>query len=416
VTEGERALERAEARAGSAPGRAREIGRVAVIGAGTMGAGIASACLLGGFPVGLVEPDAAARERGVVRVRAALESAVKKGKLAGAELEARLARLAPAASLAELAPADLYIEAVFENLALKRELLRASNTSYLAISAIAEGNPRARDVLGLHFFSPAHIMRLVEVVAGAASAAEAVKSGAEFVRALGKLPVLAGDATGFIGNRMLQAYGRETQNMLLEGASPTDVDSALEGFGFAMGPCAVFDLAGLDVGYRARRERSDVPQDARYFRVCDLLVEAGRLGQKTGAGHYRYGEGRRREADPAVEALIRTEAARLGVARRALAREEIIERAVFALVNAGASLLVAGIARTPGDIDVVWANGYGFPRARGGPMRHADELGLPDVLAALLRLASAHGETFAPAPLIRELAARNGNFAMLNEP
>jgi 3-hydroxyacyl-CoA dehydrogenase len=270
-------------------------------------------------------------------------------------------------------------------------------------------------VLGLHFFSPAHVMRLVEVVRAIKSSAETVRSGVAFARRLGKIAVIAADSVGFIGNRMLQAYGRESQLLLLEGASPAEVDAALETFGFAMGPCAVFDLAGLDVGYRARRERTDLPKDPRYFRVCDLLVEAGRLGQKARAGHYRYGDdARKRIVDPLVDTLIATESAALGITRRAIDAKEIVTRCVYALINEGARLLETSVAERPSDIDVVWTNGYGFPRERGGPMYYADAQGLAAVVRALRLLEAERGADFTPAALLLRLAAEGRDFASLN--
>ncbi len=410
---------------GSPP--ARDVRRVAVIGAGTMGAGIALACLDGGCEVALLDVDAASLERGLARVRGAFDAAVAKGRTTRAEADAKLARLRAGTALADAAGSDLAIEAVFESLDLKRRVfgeldgvlgadaLLATNTSYLDVDAIAAGSARPANVLGLHFFSPANVMKLVEVVRARATSPAALATGVAFARRLGKMPVVVGNAVGFVGNRMLQAYGRENQLLLLEGATPWQVDTALERFGMAMGPNAVLDLAGLDIGWRARRERNDLPNDPRYFRVADALVEAGRLGQKTGRGNYRYPEGGRgREPDPEVEALIVAEAAKLGIARRAVQDEEIVERCVHALVNEGARLLDERVAEQPSDVDVVWANGYGFPRWRGGPMQYADELGLANVLATVERLRAVHGDLYwRPADSLARLARDGGTFASL---
>jgi 3-hydroxyacyl-CoA dehydrogenase len=399
------------------------VASVAVLGAGTMGAGIAIACLEAGLSVTLIDVDAASLSRGAARVRSTLESAVGKKRSTPAQCAARQARLTCAGRLEFANSSDLIIEAVFENLELKRQVfaeldavaksgaLLATNTSYLDVDRIAAATGRAESVLGLHFFSPANVMRLLEVVRGARTGAAALASGVAFARALGKIPVIAGNRTGFIGNRMLQAYGRESQLLLLEGASPAQVDGALERFGMAMGPCAVFDLAGIDVGYRARRERNDLPDDPRYFRVADLLVEAGRLGQKTGQGHYRYAA-REREPDPEVERLIAAEAARLGISRRTVTDEEIVERCMDSLINEGARLLDESVAGRAADIDVVWANGYGFPRWRGGPMYYADGLGLARVHAAVVaRARGPDARYWQSADCLARLAQSGGRFA-----
>jgi 3-hydroxyacyl-CoA dehydrogenase len=418
--------ERAAGKLDGAP-PAREVRRVAVIGAGTMGSGIALACLDGGCEVTLVDVDAASLERGLARVRSTLDAAVTKGRTTRAQADARLARLRPGTALADAAGSDLVVEAVFESLDLKRtvfaeldralgpDALLATNTSYLDVDAIAAATQRPASVLGLHFFSPANVMKLVEVVRGAGTAPAALATGVAFARRLGKMPVVVGNAVGFVGNRMLQAYGRENQLLLLEGATPWQVDAALERFGMAMGPNAVLDLAGIDIGWRARRERTDLPKDPRYFRVADALAEAGRLGQKSGRGNYRYTEGGRgREPDPDVEALIVEEARKLGIERRAIQDDEIVERCVHALINEGARLLDEGVAERSSDVDVVWANGYGFPRWRGGPMQYADELGAAHVLATVERLRGVHGDLYwRPADCLVKLATTGGTFASL---
>ena len=289
----------------------------------------------------------------------------------------------------------------------------ATNTSTLDVDAIAAATSRRADVLGMHFFSPANIMRLVEIVRGSATSADALATALAVTKRMGKLGIVVGNCFGFVGNRMLYAYGRENQSMLLEGASPQQIDGALKRFGMAMGPHAVGDLAGLDVGYRSRRERTDLPQDPRYYRVADLLVEAGRLGQKTGKGMYLYGPGSREpQPDPEVDAIIADEAARLGIVRRPFDEDEIVARGMYALANEGARILEEGIAQTAADIDAIWCNGYGFPRWRGGPMVHADTVGLPVVKQAIERFAARPGFAYwQVAPLLARLADEGKRFA-----
>jgi 3-hydroxyacyl-CoA dehydrogenase len=268
----------------------------------------------------------------------------------------------------------------------------------------------------MHFFSPANIMRLVEVVRGGATSTEVIATVLALTRRMGKLGVVVGNCFGFVGNRMLYAYGRENQFLMLEGATPSQIDSAMQRFGMAMGPNAVGDLAGLDVGYRARRERKDLPDDPRYYRVADLLVEAGRLGQKSRAGAFDYVEGSRHpDRSIEVEKMISAEAIRLGVERRAISDEEVVKRCVFALINEGANILAAGIVGDAADIDTIWCNGYGFPRYRGGPMCYADTLGLRKVLKEIQVLVRAQGERYwSPSPLLLELAERDGKFAEIH--
>jgi 3-hydroxyacyl-CoA dehydrogenase len=416
----------AERAAGKLEGTAEvvDVRRIGVLGAGTMGAGIAVACLDAGYAVTLVDVDAAALDRGRARVQATLDGAVTKGRITRAVADERAARLLAAGEVGALADCQFVIEAVFENLELKRRVfesldaalpagaLLATNTSYLDVDAMANATRRAPSVLGMHFFSPANVMKLVEVVRGRETSASALATGVAVARRLGKLPIVTANATGFVGNRMLQAYGRENQLLLLEGATPWQVDAALERFGMAMGPNAVLDLAGLDVGWRARRERRDLPDDPRYFRVADALVEAGRLGQKSGRGNYRYDEsGRGREPDPDVEALIVAEARRLGIERRTIQDDEIVARCLHALINEGARLLDEGVAARASDVDVAWVHGYGFPRWRGGPLQYADELGLPQVLATIECFRAAHGDLYwRPAPSLVRLAASGGSF------
>lgn len=409
VSDSSRALRHlffAERAAGRIGASARQIERVAVIGAGTMGTGIAIALADAGIGTYVIDPDANSLARSRERFIAHYAEQARRGRCTEEIAAERIARTVFESDLAAASFSDLVIEAVFENLAIKKQVfadldrllpshaLLASNTSYLDIDEIAAATGRPGSVLGLHFFSPANVMKLVEVVRGRDTEADALASGAALARRLRKMPVIVGNATGFVGNRMLQAYGRESQLLLLEGATPGQVDAALESWGMAMGPCAVFDLAGLDVGYRARRERSDVPADPRYFRIADVLVDAGRLGRKSGAGHYLYPDGATRQSDPDVQRVIEAAARELGIARRQIADEEIIERCIFALIFEGQALVASGVAASATDIDVVWVNGYGFPRYRGGPMFHAGLLGPTAVQSTLNRLARDHGAAF----------------------
>jgi 3-hydroxyacyl-CoA dehydrogenase len=400
----------------------RAIGHVAVVGGGTMGVGIAVNFADHGLPVTLLEVDEAAAARALERIRDTWAAGVQRGRIDQAEMDRRLTRIVTTTSWDDLRAADLVVEAVFEDLALKQDVFRrldalcrpgailATNTSYQDVNAIAAVTARPEDVLGMHYFSPANVMRLLEVVRGTATAPEVVKTVMALAGRLRKVPVLVGTCYGFVGNRMYTAYGREAQMLLLEGATPTQVDSAMELFGMAMGPCAVGDLAGLDIGYRARKARTDLPDDPRYFRIGDLLVERGRLGQKTGQGFYRY-EGRTRIPDPEVDALIRAEAEALGVVQRDVEQREIVERLVDALVNEGARVLEEGIARCAGDIDVVFTSGYGFPVVRGGPMFYAQTVGLPEVYRRICELHDRHGARYwEPAPLLQILAQFGGGF------
>jgi 3-hydroxyacyl-CoA dehydrogenase len=406
----------------------RSVESVGVLGAGTMGSGIAVSLSLAGVRVTLVDTNPEALAAGMLRLRSTIEASVAKGRIERSTADAAIARVAGGSRIDDLATADFIIEAVFENLAVKEQVFRslgevcksgailASNTSTLDIDAIATASGRPGDVVGMHFFSPANIMRLVEVVRGGATSTEVIATVLALTRRMGKLGVVVGNCFGFVGNRMLYAYGRENQFLMLEGATPSQIDSAMQRFGMAMGPNAVGDLAGLDVGYRARRERKDLPDDPRYYRVADLLVEAGRLGQKSRAGAFDYVEGSRHpDRSIEVEKMISAEAIRLGVERRAISDEEVVKRCVFALINEGANILAAGIVGDAADIDTIWCNGYGFPRYRGGPMCYADTLGLRKVLKEIQVLVRAQGERYwSPSPLLLELAERDGKFAEIH--
>lgn len=396
-----------------------------VVGAGTMGAGIAISLASAGINVTLVDSNPESLAAGLARVASTLEGTARKGRMSTEAAAAAIARVRGAAELESLAGAGLVIEAVFENLAVKQQLFArlgaicgplavlATNTSTLDVDAIAAASGRAADVVGMHFFSPAHVMRLVEIVRGRASSPAVLATVRAVTRRMGKIGVTVGNCFGFVGNRMLYAYGREKELMLLEGATPAAIDRALEEFGMAMGPNAVGDLAGLDIGYHARREWRDRPDDPRFYRVSDRLAELGRLGQKTGRGFYRYeGADRKRQPDPEVLGLIREEARGLGITQRVIDDREIVERCIYALVNEGARILEEGIAACPADIDVIWCNGYGFPRHRGGPMFHADTIGLAAAHDAVLRYQAEQGARYwTPAPLLKDLAGQGGSFA-----
>ena len=387
-----------------------------------MGSGIAISALTGGIEVILVDQKAEAVAAGVARIHAALDDSARKGRLTAAAAADAKARVRGATELASLADVDLVIEAVFESIAVKRQVFAAlgavcrpdtvlaTNTSTLDVNEIAAASGRAGDVVGMHFFSPANVMRLLEIVRGSATAKDVLATAIDAGRRLGKVSVVVGNCFGFVGNRMLYAYGREKELMLLEGAAPGQIDRALEDFGMAMGPNAVGDLAGLDIGYQVRREWRDKPDDPCFYRASDLLVENGRLGQKNGRGFYRYEAGVRRGVpDPEAEQLIRTEAARLGVGQRVLTDEEIVERCLLALVNEGARILDEGIASRSVDIDAIWCNGYGFPRFRGGPMFYADALGLPHVLSRIAHYAATRGPRYwQAAPLLAAIVASGG--------
>jgi 3-hydroxyacyl-CoA dehydrogenase len=415
----ERDREERDSRAGG-----RTVRTVGVLGAGTMGSGIAISLATAGFEVTLVDTEREALARGLERIRSTLAASVEKGRLDAAAAAEAVARVQASATIDALREADLVIEAVFESLAVKREVFAslgkicragavlASNTSTLSIDAIAAACGRASEVVGMHFFSPANIMRLVEIVRGADTAADVIATALAVTRRMGKLGVVVGNCFGFVGNRMLYAYGRENQLLLLEGATPAQVDRVLESFGMAMGPNAVSDLAGIDVGYRVRRERKDLPDDPRYYRVADMLFEAGRLGQKSGRGAYLYPQGSRKPVrDPEVESMIAAESARLCIERRAVPDEEILERCLFALINEGALILQQGFAASPADIDAIWCNGYGFPRFRGGPMCYADTLGTAVVLRGVRCFERTLGAKYwTPAPLLVELAASADTF------
>ena len=406
----------------------RAIESAAIVGAGTMGRGIATCFANAGISVRLMDSDGQALERALAGIRSEYEGRVARGRIGGAEAEARVRLIEPIETLDGVAGADLVIEAVFEEMTLKEEVFRAldsacdagaiiaSNTSYLDVNRLADIVPGRRgSVLGLHFFSPAQVMRLLEVIRTESAAPETLASVLALAKRLGKIAVVAGVCHGFIGNRMLEGYTREVRFLLEEGASPAEIDSALTGFGMAMGPCAVADLAGLDVSWRKRKADAHLRDPSkRYSAVADRLCELGRFGQKTGAGYYRYEPGSRTPVpDPKVDALIAEVAAESGINRRSIGADEIVERCLYPLVNEGARILDEGIALRASDIDIVWIDGYGFPRWRGGVMHWADEIGLDAVHGAIARL-DASQDHWEPAPLLSRLAAEGRRFADLD--
>ncbi|MNX32687.1 Fatty acid oxidation complex subunit alpha [compost metagenome] len=403
------------------------IATVGVVGAGTMGGGIAMSLANAGLAVMLVERDAQALERGWSAIRKNYAATAAKGKLTAAQVEERLARIRTSLDMAELRDADLVIEAAFEDMDVKRQIftaldalckpqaILASNTSRLDIDEIAGFTRRPAQVLGMHFFSPANVMRLLEVVQGRDTDGNVIAAVFRLARQMDKLPVLVGVCDGFVGNRMVSPYTREAHFLLEEGASPSQVDGALQQFGLAMGPLRMADMAGLDISWAFRKRMAPTrPAHLRYSRVADSLCEQGRFGQKTGSGFYRYEAGSREPLeDPRVLALIEQCSRQDGIARRDITDEEIVQRTMYALVNEGARILEEGIARRASDIDVIYVNGYGFPAYRGGPLFYADEQGLPAVLDTIRRFHEVHGELWQPAPLLERLVAQGKRFADL---
>ncbi len=401
----------------------RPVKRVGVVGAGTMGGGIAMNFLNAGIPVTVLEVDDAALQRGLANIRRTYEGAVKKGRMREEELAQRMDLVTGSVDYADFADADLVIEAVFENMALKKEVftrldavckpgaILATNTSSLDVNVIAAQTGRPQDVIGLHFFAPANVMVLLEIVRGEKTAPEVVATAMDLARSIRKVGVLVGVCFGFVGNRMFFPYIREAERMLLEGVPAARIDALASDWGMAMGPLAVMDLSGLDVFHKLNEEWAERPDDPAYGRVIAELVGQGRLGQKSGAGVYRYAE-RKAEPDPQVEALVRRLAGELGIEARDIGDQEILERLFYSMINEGALILEEGIALRPSDIDVVFANGYGFPRYRGGPMFYADTVGLQSVLDGIGRYRQRYGDRYwTPAPLLERLAREGRTFA-----
>jgi 3-hydroxyacyl-CoA dehydrogenase len=404
------------------------VNSAAVVGAGTMGGGIAMVLANAGIPVLLKEADQAALDKGLANIQKNYATSVKRGRFTQAFIDERLKLIQPTLSYESFANADLVIEAVFEGMALKKEVfaeldrvckpgaILASNTSTLNIDEIASSTSRPQSVIGTHFFSPANVMRLLEIVRGKATSKEVIATCMQLSKKIGKIGVLVGNCRGFVGNRMFHPYVRESVFLVEEGASVEAVDSALYEFGMAMGPLAVGDLAGLDVGWRIRKEYRHLEKPGvRQAFAGDNLCEMGRYGQKTGAGWYKYDENRRAIPDPEVEQLVRKWAADAGIPQREISRQEIVDRCVYALVNEGARILEEGYALRAVDIDIIYLNGYGFPAYRGGPMWYADTVGLKKVLERVEEFHKQHGELWEPAPLLKRLAEENKKFADFNK-
>jgi len=395
----------------------RPLQKVGIVGAGTMGGGIAMNFLNAGVPTTIVDTEQAALNRGIATIRRNYAGSVSKGKLKSSDLDTRMALLTPTLHMEDLADCDLVIEAVFEltdvkktifaklDRIAKRRAILATNTSYLNIDEIAAATSRPEDVIGLHFFSPANVMVLLEVVRGKATAKDVIATAMKLGRNIGKIPVLVGNCHGFVGNRMLAARQREAQKLVLEGAKLWDIDRVIYDFGMPMGPFAMSDLAGIDLGLDPDNE---MPTSVR-----EVLVHRGRRGQKTGAGYYDYDESRNRTNSALVEHVIRDFAAKRGIPQRAIGDEEILERCLYPMVNEGARILTEGIASRSSDIDVVWVKGYGWPAYRGGPMYWADLVGLEKIRDRLRELERAHGEDFEPAPLLERLVAEGRGFKTL---
>jgi 3-hydroxyacyl-CoA dehydrogenase len=405
----------------------RPIRRAAVIGAGTMGGGIAMCFANAGIPVQIVETAQEALTRGLDVIRRNYAGTVAKGRLPQAAMDERMRLIQGALDMDAVREADIVIEAVFEEMDIKKEVFRAldrlckpgailaTNTSTLDIDEIAAVTKRPADVIGTHFFSPANVMRLLEVVRGKATAKDVTATTMKLGRGLGKVPVLVGVCDGFVGNRMLYRYFRQAEFLVEEGALPQQVDKVLTDFGLPMGLFAMSDLAGNDVTWRIRkRQAAALPRNTRVSTIIDQLCERGRYGQKTGSGWYRYEKGDRTpRPDPDVETIIKAESERLGIARRAISDDEILKRCLYALINEGAKILEEGIALRPGDIDVIYIYGYGFPAWRGGPMFYADQVGLKSIYDDIRRFAARDEDAWTPAPLLKRLAEQGKSFASL---
>ena len=402
----------------------REIKSAALIGAGTMGGGIAMNFVNVGIPTKVLEVNQEALDKGLGIVRKNYAATVSKGRLSQEDMDKRMGLLKGVTSFDDIKDADIVIEAVFEDMAVKKQVFEkldkaakpgailATNTSTLDVNEIAAVTSRPESVVGLHFFSPANVMKLLEVVRAAKTSKETLATAMKLSKTIKKVGVVAGVCDGFIGNRMLHAYFREAGFLLEEGALPQQVDKVIEDFGFAMGPFRVGDLAGLDVGwYIRKRQAATRPAHLRYSKVADHICELGRFGQKTGAGWYRYEAGNRTPIpDPVVEELIVKASKEAGITRRAVSDQEILERCMYALVNEGAKILEEGIALRASDIDIVYIYGYGFPRYRGGPMFYADTVGPSKVYESVKRFHEQHGEFWKPAALLERLAGEGGKF------
>ena len=405
----------------------RDIKIVTILGAGTMGIGIAIAFLDGGYTVQLFDINREAQEKALQRIYKTYESNVTKGRVTTSQMQTRLEQLSAIFDMVSAANSDLIIEAATENMAIKKSIFReldalakpgcilASNTSYLDINILASETKRPTDVIGMHFFSPANIMKLLEVVHTDSVSDEVLATVMKIGKSIGKISVVSGVCDGFIGNRILKSYRKQADFMIEDGAMPKDVDRVMRGFGLAMGPFQVSDLAGIDIGWHTRR-REDVnrPKTERYVDIADKLYDLGRLGQKTGAGYYSYAQGNRTPIDdPIVDAIILDASKRKNITRRKFSDDEILNRILFAMINEGAKILEEGIALRALDIDMVFVHGYGFPAYRGGPMFTADKIGAKEVYASVLEFAKTDPKSWKPAKLLKKLAGTNGRFADL---
>lgn len=420
--------ERAVSNIPEAKGHARDIAHVGVIGGGTMGSGIATACLLAGLKVTLVEVAQDGLDRGINTITGNLDGAVKRGKLKADKRDATLAMLTPALEMGALADVDLVIEAVFEDMGVKKDIfgkldaickpgaILASNTSYLDIDEIAAVTSRPQDVIGLHFFSPAHVMRLLEIVVADKTAADVVASGFALAKKLGKVGVRAGVCDGFIGNRILAHYSKTASYLVLDGATPQQVDSALEGFGFAMGPHKVGDLAGLDIGWMTRKRKAATrdPNERYAGAVADRICEEGWFGRKTGKGYYVY-EGKDITPNPAVDTFIKEEREKAGITPRAFTDQEIVDRYMTAMIVEAARVVEDGTARRPLDVDMVFLFGYGFPRHRGGPLHYADTIGAAALVDRIKTYAKEDATYWQVPALLEKMAANGTSFADMNK-
>lgn len=398
----------------------KAIASVGVIGAGTMGGGIAMSCVNAGLPVTLLEVTQEGLDAGLAKVRGNYDISVKRGSRTQAQVDDAMGMIKPTLDYADLAQCDIVIEAVFENMAIKKDIfgkldevmkdgaVLASNTSALDIDEIANATKRSGDVIGTHFFSPANVMRLCEVVHGDLASDETIATAMAFAKQIGKIPVLAGNCEGFIGNRILKAYGGEADILLEQGATPWQIDNALKDFGFPMGVFLMRDMAGLDVSWRMRQGRVAAgtldPESPEYPVLSDRICEAGRYGQKTGAGYYRY-EGRDATPDSAIEEMLEEISAKKGYTRREFSDEEIVDTILAAMVNEGAKILEGGFAQRASDIDITYAHGYGFPKYRGGPMFWAQQKGLDKVLEIIREKHAAYGDRWKPAKLLEDRVA-----------
>ena len=400
------------------------VSTAAVIGAGTMGGGISMCFANAAIPVTVVDTDEEALQRGMATVKKNYARSVSRGSISQAQMDERLACFSTTTDMSDIANVDIVIEAVFENLALKREIFErldgvlrpgavlATNTSTLDINKIAAATKRPEDVIGMHFFSPANVMKLCEVVRGEKTSDVVIKTAMATAKSIGKISALVGVCDGFVGNRMLHRYHLQAGYMIEDGALPWDVDRVFVEFGMPMGPFAMSDLAGLDVGYRVRQEQAKTrPTNLRYVDISDTIVELGRHGQKTGAGYYKYDEGARKGTpDPEIEKLILESSKAKGIERRAFEDEEILKRLVYSMINEGAKILEEGIAIRPSDIDVIYVNGYGFPAWRGGPMKYADTVGLATLVADIDAFQAQDGSGWEASELLRRLADEGKTF------